>query len=438
MSDDASTTSTNPSFTPPTHTRSSKARVSQPTNPSRRGCPRKRASNLRHGAGKQQQKSQASGVAVRGGRGRRRRGRKNRYGGRKLKHSASAGRTAEGPSSLGDEGKDVQEWFPNICAREWTPEKQWQEPKGVEANAWVNALKATPVQGDKKSDNSNCPNPNPNPNTEFPVEVVALCNDLVEAVVNAAERKRRRKKIKRLQEKWKAHAAKRSKETPNETLEASTEGEDRVTSSLGSSGARRYAPTEHEMILLRKEVRKAQESKPAITAKKFIQAVREEDFKLLLRWYNDCVSKGLDVAKTLNNMEQKYGSLVMGALKAESPDIIPMLLQWGLRVSPKSKCSSSGEGPLFLALDIGNEHVVHCLLRHMSQSISFSIDERGDGNQTALHKACFHGNVPIVKLLLSYGASATLRDSSGFTALHHAVQSGKKLANNWIRQSSAE
>ena len=236
---------------------------------------------------------------------------------------------------------------------------------------------------------------------QYPEEVRSLCYYLVEAVVHAAEQKEWRKKV-----------------------------------SLAS------APTEHEVMSVRKRVSEdeAQESGPAITSERFIRAIRDENVKVLLRWYNDCVSKGLDVAKTLNNMEESSGHVLTSALEAKSSDIITLLLKWGLRVSPTSKCTGTGsrESPLFLAVAFGNENVVQTLLQHMSQSTSFAIDERGSDTQTALHKACFLGKASVVKLLLGHGASATLGDSCRSTALHFAVESGKIHSRSCVNRTNAD
>ena len=238
--------------------------------------------------------------------------------------------------------------------------------------------------------------------------------------MDADARRKKRKKIKRLQEKWQN----RAREEPLEDAPAAKEIKPRVDPSPGDAYPRGKGSVMVESRMTQ-AVRIGRQVEEETSVEDFIDAVQREDFKWLLRWYNKCISQGLDVRKSLNRIEDISGRVLLSALEVKSPDLVSMLLKWGLRLHRSVEVSKVN--PLLLAVEAGNEQVAEALLRHMALSFSFAIDEKGSRNQTALHKACQKGNLALTKLLLDFGASATARDSSGSTALHLAVQSGEWL-----------
>lgn len=62
-------------------------------------------------------------------------------------------------------------------------------------------------------------------------------------------------------------------------------------------------------------------------------------------------------------------------------------------------------------------------------------DKRG---QLALHRAAAIGSVPLVKLLLDNKSPLNATDSSGYTALHHAIAEGHGDTAIFIIKAGAE
>ncbi len=62
----------------------------------------------------------------------------------------------------------------------------------------------------------------------------------------------------------------------------------------------------------------------------------------------------------------------------------------------------------------GNQRAVEALLK-----AGVPVDARGDGNQTALHYACWRGNVGLIRLLLDHGAAIDIDDT-----MYHASPAG--------------
>lgn len=58
-----------------------------------------------------------------------------------------------------------------------------------------------------------------------------------------------------------------------------------------------------------------------------------------------------------------------------------------------------------------------------------SVDVVGESGRTPLHLACSCGSLPAIERLLARGASRSLRDAIGWTAVHHAANSGPSFSD---------
>jgi ankyrin repeat protein len=90
--------------------------------------------------------------------------------------------------------------------------------------------------------------------------------------------------------------------------------------------------------------------------------------------------------------------------------------------------TTQGFTPLFVAVQEKHKPVVEYLL-----SKGANIDEKnGDGEFTALYKACFDGSFDIVSVLVDAGADASLK-SSGKTPLEIAIENNHKEVVEYLR-----
>ena len=80
-----------------------------------------------------------------------------------------------------------------------------------------------------------------------------------------------------------------------------------------------------------------------------------------------------------------------------------------------------GYSALQWASCMGHEHIAKALLDGKYERRGATVDVRSKNNSTPLMDACFCGHEAVVRLLLSRGAKLKLKNDSGWTALHHAV-----------------
>lgn len=78
----------------------------------------------------------------------------------------------------------------------------------------------------------------------------------------------------------------------------------------------------------------------------------------------------------------------------------------------------AGSTMLAVAAERGHMHIVSKLLKEGANASA-----KNDRHVSALHSACFGGNVEIVKMLCDYGARIDVVDFDGMSAIHYAAMS---------------
>ena len=68
----------------------------------------------------------------------------------------------------------------------------------------------------------------------------------------------------------------------------------------------------------------------------------------------------------------------------------------------------------------------------VEQSENIDVNQFSKDGQTPIHKACQQGNLPLVKLLVQYGANVKLTNRSGFSLLHLAAFCGNPSLLSYV------
>ena len=90
----------------------------------------------------------------------------------------------------------------------------------------------------------------------------------------------------------------------------------------------------------------------------------------------------------------------------------------GICSNPGRVVDKYGRNSIHLAASVGKPVVLEWLIKYKNGQINAKDAESG---YSALHRAIFHGQIHIAKLLVSnYGANLSITDHDGLTALDHA------------------
>ncbi len=104
----------------------------------------------------------------------------------------------------------------------------------------------------------------------------------------------------------------------------------------------------------------------------------------------------------------------------------------GLSIKQMDEATRHQTSILATCLDVDNLNLLQVLLKYGAD-----VNEKNEGNETALHKAVWSGNSMAVECLLRSGANTEPRDSWGYTPLHNAiVQNFLKICQLLIRRNA--
>lgn len=185
----------------------------------------------------------------------------------------------------------------------------------------------------------------------------------------------------------------------------------------------------------------------------FFRAVRQDDAAEV----QQLLDRGFDA----NTSDEKGRSALVIALQEPSPAVVRALTAWP-RIDP-NRLSDKGESPLMLAAIKGQTDLVRALIDkgadvnkagwtplHYAASSSNPnsvaiiglllehhayIDAESPNRSTPLMMAAMYGSVQSVRLLLSEGADATLKNQQGLTALQFAERAKRPEVAEIIRKA---
>ena len=126
----------------------------------------------------------------------------------------------------------------------------------------------------------------------------------------------------------------------------------------------------------------------------------------------EVVLKGAD-SSMLHN-----GHFVRTAVKAGSSPILRSLIRYGANVSGRDELAS-GQEPIHVAADMGNEQMTEILLDAGAEA-----NAQDDIGRTPLHVCCEHGFDAIACLLIRRGAIVNFQDDEMKSPAHYAAGSG--------------
>ncbi|KEZ41826.1 hypothetical protein SAPIO_CDS6823 [Scedosporium apiospermum] len=113
-----------------------------------------------------------------------------------------------------------------------------------------------------------------------------------------------------------------------------------------------------------------------------------------------------------------WSPLMIAVNVKDSEEVLSILLAKEADVNQQNH---NGQTALHLVASKGNLDVARILFRQQPPASARVRDKRG---QYAIHRAAAAGSTPMIALLLSHRSPIDATDSSGYTALHHAIAEG--------------
>lgn len=164
------------------------------------------------------------------------------------------------------------------------------------------------------------------------------------------------------------------------------------------------------------------------SAKKFLQAVKDNDKKTVTRYVKEYYYNSRKV--DLNARDETGMTAVAHAAKLGHDDILDTMLKFGLNADTPDK---EGHTPLTLSLINKQRGAAQVLIRRGADVNAHAADYI-----TPLHFAAHQGDIELVKMLASYGANLdTVIVNNGYTPLHWAVIQGHANVVEFLVQSGA-
>lgn len=163
-------------------------------------------------------------------------------------------------------------------------------------------------------------------------------------------------------------------------------------------------------------------------AKKFIQAVKDNDVKTVTRYVKDYYYNSRKV--DLNTRDEAGVTAVSHAARLGHIEILNTMLKFGLNANTPDK---EGHTPLAMTFINKQREAAKVLI-----SRGADVNAHAADYITPLHFAAHQGDIEIVKMLVSYGADINaVITNNGYTPLHWAVIQGHANVVEFLVQSGA-
>ncbi|KAH6646504.1 ankyrin repeat domain-containing protein [Truncatella angustata] len=133
--------------------------------------------------------------------------------------------------------------------------------------------------------------------------------------------------------------------------------------------------------------------------------------------------------------------LMIAASVKDGEKLVSLLLGWGADVNQTSEyhvpvdIDNSGQTALHFVASKNHIEIARLLFNNKPPSSARVRDKRG---QYPLHRAAAVGSVPMINLLVKNKSPLNATDSTGYTALHHAVAEGHGAAAVALIKAGAE
>lgn len=164
------------------------------------------------------------------------------------------------------------------------------------------------------------------------------------------------------------------------------------------------------------------------SAKKFIQAVKENDEKTVTRYVKEYYFRSNKV--DLNTRDEAGITAVSHAARLGRADMLNTMLKFGLNANTPD---NEGHTPLAMTFMNKQREAAQVLIKRGADVNAHAADYI-----TPLHFAAHQGDIELVKMLVSYGADINaVIVNNGYTPLHWAVIQGHANIVEFLVQSGA-
>lgn len=164
------------------------------------------------------------------------------------------------------------------------------------------------------------------------------------------------------------------------------------------------------------------------SAKKFIQAVKDNDLKTVTRYVKEYYFRSHKI--DLNTRDEAGLTAVSHAARLGHTDVLDIMLKYGLDANLADR---EGHTPLAMSFISKQRAATQVLIRRGADVNTHAADYI-----TPLHFAAHQGDIEIVKMLVSYGAQIdAVITNNGYTPLHWAVIQGHANVVEFLVQSGA-
>lgn len=142
------------------------------------------------------------------------------------------------------------------------------------------------------------------------------------------------------------------------------------------------------------------------------------------------IQKGANVNAVNSNGE----SALFSAVKADSPEIIQLLVENGIITDTRSNLTRDhlGNTPLHYAVKWNSLNAAQSII-----SLGFDVNSQNLSGKTALSDSARSGKIEMTQLLIQFGANVNSADISGKTALIDSIQSGNEEMISLLLQNGA-